>query len=89
VKFAFKINDEDVASLAFDEEGKITPVLGISAWDLERVNETIKRLKLNEHEPLSEARRKVWQQVDCLIDDFKKRENSLRPRQHPLSYGEN
>lgn len=43
---------------------------GSSAWEQERVNETVKRLKLNEHAPLAEARRKVWQQVDRLIDDF-------------------
>jgi hypothetical protein len=77
------VNDEDVASLAFDEEGKITPAPGISAWDLERVNETIKRLKLNEHEPLSEARRKVWQQVDCLIDDFKNAKTRCDPGSIP------
>jgi hypothetical protein len=64
------IDDDDVALLAFDEEGKVTPAPGISAWDLQRVDETIKRLKLNEYTPLSEARRKVWQKVDGLIKDF-------------------
>lgn len=34
--------------------------------------ETVKRLKLNEHAPLAEARRKVWQMVDLLIADFQK-----------------
>lgn len=66
------IDDDDVALIAFDEEGKVIPMPGSSAWEQERVNETVKRLKLNEHPPLAEARRKVWQQVDRLIDDFTK-----------------
>jgi uncharacterized protein (TIGR02646 family) len=64
------IDDDDVALIAFDEEGKVIPMPGISAWEQARVHETVKRLKLNEHAPLTEARRKVWQQVDRLIDDF-------------------
>ncbi|UTH75662.1 hypothetical protein [Chromobacterium sp. IIBBL 290-4] len=66
------IDDDDVALLAFDEEGKVIPIPGASAWEQARVNETVKRLKLNEHVPLAEARRKIWQQVDRLIDDFTK-----------------
>lgn len=66
------IDDEDVSLIAFDEEGKVIPMPSASAWEQERVNETVKRLKLNEHAPLAEARRKVWQQVDRLIDDFMK-----------------
>lgn len=64
------IDDDDVALIAFDEEGKVIPMPGISEWEQERVNETVKRLKLNEHVPLAEARRKVWQKVDQLIADF-------------------
>lgn len=64
------IDDVDVALIAFDEEGKVIPMPGASAWEKTRVDETVKRLKLNEHVPLTEARRKVWQQVDRLIDDF-------------------
>ena len=64
------VDDDDVAMIAFDEEGKVIPMPGISAWNQERVIETVKRLKLNEHVPLAEARRKIWQQVDRLIDDF-------------------
>jgi hypothetical protein len=64
------IDDYDVTLIAFDEEGKVIPMPGISAWEQARVNETVKRLKLNEHTPLAEARRKVWQQVNWLIEDF-------------------
>jgi uncharacterized protein (TIGR02646 family) len=64
------IDNGDVALISFDEEGKVVPMPGISAWDQERVKETVKRLKLNEHVQLAEARRKVWQQVDKLIADY-------------------
>ena len=64
------IDDDDVALIAFDEEGKVIPLPGISDWEQQRVNETVKRLKLNEHVPLAEARRKVWQQVSRLIEEF-------------------
>lgn len=64
------VDDDDVALIAFDEEGKVIPMPGISKWEQQRVNETVKRLKLNEHVPLAEARRKVWQKVSALIEDF-------------------
>lgn len=64
------IDDDDVSLIAFDEEGKIIPAPGISEWHQERVLETVKRLKLNEHVPLAEERRKIWQKVDGLIEDF-------------------
>lgn len=64
------IDDDDVSLIAFDEEGKVIPAPNASNWDQQRVQETVKRLKLNEHVPLAEARRKVWQRVDCLIEDF-------------------
>jgi uncharacterized protein (TIGR02646 family) len=64
------IDDDDVSLIAFDEEGKVIPAPGTSAWEQQRVEETVKRLKLNEHAPLAEERRKVWQKVDGLIEDF-------------------
>jgi uncharacterized protein (TIGR02646 family) len=66
------IDDDDVALLAFDEEGKVIAMPGISAWDEARVDETVKRLKLNEYEPLAEERRKIWQKVELLIGDYLK-----------------
>lgn len=79
------IDDDDVALIAFDEEGKVVPVPGSSAWEQERVNETVKRLKLNEHVPLAEARRKVWQQVDGLIDDFNKAQARCSAGNNPVA----
>lgn len=64
------IDDDDVSLIAFDEEGKVVPAPGTSPWEQQRVEETVKRLKLNEHAPLAEERRKVWQKVDGLIEDF-------------------
>lgn len=64
------IDDDDVSLIAFDEEGKVIPVPGASDWEQARVIETVKRLKLNEHVPLAEERRKIWQKVDVLIEDF-------------------
>jgi hypothetical protein len=64
------INEDDVDLLAFDEEGKVIPAPWISGWEIHRVTETTKRLKLNEHQTLSEARRKVWQQASRLIEEF-------------------
>ena len=64
------IDDDDVSLIAFDEEGKVIPIPNASNWQKARVNETVRRLKLNEHVPLAEERRKVWQKVDGLIEDF-------------------
>ncbi|HCU0667160.1 TPA: hypothetical protein OUF41_003319 [Enterobacter hormaechei] len=79
------IDDDDVALIAFDEEGKVIPMPGSSAWEQERVNETVKRLKLNEHPPLAEARRKIWQQVDRLIDDFTTAKARCRTGNNPVA----
>ncbi|HUM94525.1 MAG TPA: hypothetical protein PLU26_08600, partial [Candidatus Competibacter sp.] len=56
--------------IMFDEEGKVVPRPDASEWEQERVRETVKRLKLNEHVALTEARRKIWQQVNGLIADY-------------------
>lgn len=64
------IDEDDVALIMFDEEGKATPRPDTTAWEQERVRETIKRLKLNEHVALTEARCKIWQQVNELLADY-------------------
>jgi hypothetical protein len=62
----------DVLLIAFDEEGKVIPAPSedITEWEIERVEETIKRLKLNEHEALTEGRRQVWQDVSKEIEGY-------------------
>lgn len=61
---------EDVELIAFDEEGKAVPAPGITPWEIRRVEETINRLKLNEHEALTQERRKIWQRMSLEIDRY-------------------
>jgi len=65
-------NQYDVLLLAFDEEGKVipTPSEENTPWEVQRAKETIKRLKLNEHEALTEGRRTVWQNVSKEIEGY-------------------
>ncbi|WNM63551.1 hypothetical protein [Candidatus Nitrospira neomarina] len=60
----------DVNLLAFDEEGNAIPAPGISEWERQRVEVSILRLKLNEHEPLTNERRKIWQKVSREIEQY-------------------
>lgn len=64
------IDIEDVNLLIFDEEGKAAARPNASAWETQRVIETIERLKLNEHAALAEERRKVWTKVSNLIGKY-------------------
>lgn len=61
----------DVSLLAFDEEGKIIAAPGASTWETERVEISVKRLKLDQHEALTEARRDIWQTVSREIEGFR------------------
>ncbi|WP_245784206.1 hypothetical protein [Halomonas korlensis] len=79
------VDDDDVGLIAYDEEGKVVPVPGASDWEQERVTETVKRLKLNEHVALAEARRKVWQKLDLLIDDYKRAKSRCCTGNNPAS----
>jgi hypothetical protein len=46
--------------LCFDEDGDVKPLPDLDEWNTARVNESIKRYKLRDHEPLMEARRDIW-----------------------------
>ncbi|MFB2851443.1 hypothetical protein [Aeromonas veronii] len=61
-------NAYDVTLLAFDDKGHAIPAPGISRWESVRVKRTVERLKLTEHQALTEERRKVWQKVTILIN---------------------
>jgi uncharacterized protein (TIGR02646 family) len=63
---------DDVDLIAFDEEGKAIPAPGITEWEVQRVEETIRCLKLNEHEALPQERQKVWQRVALEIEKFQR-----------------
>jgi hypothetical protein len=62
----------DVDLLAFDEEGKAiaTPEDEMEPWDIDRVDESIIRLKLNDHDALPSARREIWQETTNEIRSF-------------------
>ncbi|MDD5598965.1 MAG: hypothetical protein PHV82_13540 [Victivallaceae bacterium] len=69
----------DPELLAFDEEGKAipSPMCQEGSWESERAEQTIKRLKLSEHELLSEARKKIWQEVTIEVDQYLKAKAKL------------
>lgn len=50
----------DPEHLSFDEEGKAIAMPGIGEWPSQRAKESINRFKLNDYEPLREARQKHW-----------------------------
>ena len=61
----------DTALLAFNEEGNAIPSPDCKTeWEKKRVEETIKRLKLNEHEMLTEERKRIWQALSIEIDEY-------------------
>lgn len=60
----------DVLLVDFDPEGKFVAKPGSTQWEKKRVEHTARAFRLNEHVALSEERRKVWQRMDRLIDDF-------------------
>lgn len=51
---------EDPLLLTFDENGDVKPLPDLDDWNRSRAEESIKRYKLRDHEPLMEARREVW-----------------------------
>jgi|ERR1039458_1996629 hypothetical protein len=74
----------DVNLLAFDEEGNAIPKPGTrDSWELERLEVSIRRLKLNDHDALPQARRRVWQEMSRAIDSFLQAKSSYRPGINP------
>lgn len=78
------INSYDVGLLAFDEEGNAVAVPTASEWERERVEVSIQRLKLNEHDELPEERRKVWRKTSNAIKSFLDAKKSFNPTLNPL-----
>lgn len=77
------IHKSDTRLLAFNEEGNAIPAPSCDDWEKERVNVSIERLKLNEHDALPEERRKVWQRVTRAIDGFLQAKAAYRPGINP------
>ncbi|MBK5969836.1 HNH endonuclease family protein [Thiorhodovibrio litoralis] len=61
----------DVELIAFNEEGNaiVSPEVS-DDWNAQRADVSIQRLKLNEHEALTEARRAKWQAVLREVDGY-------------------
>jgi len=57
---------EDPELLTFDEKGDAKPIRSCKGWRRQRVNYSIDRLKLNKHQQLREARKKLW--LKCRSD---------------------
>ena len=79
------VDIHDVNLLAFDEEGRAVAAPGISAWERDRVTETVKCLKLNAHLPLAEARRKIWGDVTKLVDQYYRAKSRCREGGNPAA----
>ena len=60
----------DVELIAFDEKGDAIAAPNVTGWPAERVKISVERLKLNEHEPLTDARKAVWQKVSREIEGY-------------------
>lgn len=73
------INQSDCRLLAFNEEGDAIPNPEADDWEKERALKSIERLKLNDHDALPEARRKVWLAVNRLIDSFLSAKTKYKP----------
>ena len=64
-------NPVDVTLIVFDEEGMARPANpDPEDWEHKRADQTIQRLKFNEHEALTEERKRVWQETSRDIDGY-------------------
>lgn len=68
--FLDPIDIEDVKLVAFDEEGNLIANPLASDWEKKRVEITALRLKLNEHDQLPEARRKIWTKTTKWVNQY-------------------
>lgn len=77
------ISQSDPPLLAFNDEGNAIPNPACDGWEKKRVEASITHLKLNEHDALPEARRKVWQKVTRAIDRYLTAKAAYRPDINP------
>lgn len=73
----------DAELLAFNEEGNAMPSPEADDWEKVRVEESIKQLKLNDHDALPQERRKVWQMVSDAIEGYLDAKSRYRPGVNP------
>ena len=53
---------QDPLLLSFREDGGACPREDLRGWNFQRADYSIKRLKLDEHQPIRDARKEVWQE---------------------------
>ena len=80
----------DPGLLAFDEEGNAIPVPSSTNWGSAseiwakaRALVSIERYKLNDHDALPQARRKVWQTLSSEIDGYLNAKARYHPTDNP------
>jgi uncharacterized protein (TIGR02646 family) len=78
---------EDVNLIAFNEEGNVVAAPSAEPWEAERVEQSRKRLKLNEHDDLPEARREVWQKMSRLIERYLQAKSRCGSNRNPGAEG--
>ena len=61
--------EDDVSLVDFNVDGRLVPVDDLDDWEKMRVEKTVELLALD-HQPLEEARRKVWRNVSRQIKLF-------------------
>ncbi|MCF7962632.1 MAG: hypothetical protein K9M08_17980 [Pirellula sp.] len=80
-------NPQDVGLIAFNEEGNAIPNPKlIDPWDRLRAEKSIEWLKLNEHDDLPEERRKVWQKISRLLEEYYIAKAAYKPGINPAPY---
>jgi hypothetical protein len=70
-------NIGDVAQVSYDAEGKMIPNIVALTENKKRVNITIEKFHLNEHQPLIEKRMEIWQKCNSLISDILEDEKDI------------
>ena len=74
----------DVNLIAYNDEGHAIAAPGVAdAWDLYRVDQSIRRYKLNDHDPFPNGRRTIWQDMTREINSYLEAKASYRPGINP------
>lgn len=58
---------------------------GADKWAKDRVEESIKRLKLNEHDALPSERRRIWRETTIAINDYLDAKTKFDTRTNPAA----
>jgi hypothetical protein len=73
------IREGDPELVSFDERGIAKATPGTGSWSKLRAETSIERYKLNGHEPLREARQKIWEKCRTKIEQAREVLQSDKP----------